>query len=220
MSPLLATRAPAAPAAPALATARPGSRFTKYRRDLRLYLGIALVLLSMLIGAKLMSSADSRTELWTAGSDLSAGTVIQQGDLRPMAVGVDDESSYVNTATSLIGKVLRRSVGAGELIGAAAIADAPPAKHRLVTIAVDPLHAPPGLARGERVDVYVTPSDAASGVSAPELVLSSALVADPGTPDASGSGQLGIVVDVPIAETVKAVQAARGGQVDVVRDGS
>jgi hypothetical protein len=179
-----------------------------------------LVLLSMLIGAKLMSSADSRTELWTAASDLSAGTVIQQGDLRPMAVGVDDESSYVNSATSLIGKVLRRSVGAGELIGAAAVADAPAAKHRLVTIAVDPLHAPPGLARGERVDVYVTPSDAATGVTEPMLVLSGALVADPGSPDASGSGQLGIVVDVPIAETVKAVQAARGGQVDVVRDGS
>ncbi len=220
MSPLLTTRPLVESTKPTLATARPASRFTKHRRDLRLYLGIALVLLSMLIGAKLMSSADSRTELWTAASDLSAGTVIQQGDLRPMAVGVDDESSYVNSATSLIGKVLRRSVGAGELIGAAAVADAPAAKHRLVTIAVDPLHAPPGLARGERVDVYVTPSDAATGVTEPMLVLSGALVADPGSPDASGSGQLGIVVDVPIAETVKAVQAARGGQVDVVRDGS
>jgi hypothetical protein len=174
----------------------------------------------MILGARLISSADSRVELWTAQSGLAAGTVLRADDLRPLAVGVDDPSSYVDTSTSLVGKVLVRPVGAGELIGSSAVSDAPTANHRLVTIAVDPLHAPPGLARGERVDVYVTPADAATGVVLPTLVLSGALVADAGSTDASGSGQLGIVVDVPVADTVKAVQAARGGQVDVVRDGS
>ena len=222
MSPLLSPQRSDVPAASATASvpARPGSRFTKHRRDLRLYVGIGLVLISMLIGAKLVSSADSRVELWTAESDLSAGTVIRATDLRLTAVGVDDPSSYVQSSVSLVGKTLRRSIGAGELIGASAVADQPGQQHRLVTIAVDALHAPPGLARGERVDVYMTQSESSGASPVPLLMLSDVLVSDPGSADASGSGQFGVVVDVPIAQTVKAVEAARGGQVDIVRAGS
>jgi hypothetical protein len=51
------------------------------------------------------------------------------------------------------------------------------------------------------------------------LMLSGALVADPGGTDASGSGQVGVVVDVSTSDAAKAVEAARGGQVDVVRFG-
>ncbi len=222
MSPLLTPQRSdtAAGSTPAPTTVRPGSRFTKHRRDLRLYIGIGLVLVSMLIGGTLMSSANSRVELWTAQSDLSAGTVIRASDLQAVAVGVDDQSSYVATSTSLVGKTLLRSIGAGELIGAAAVADAPIQKHRLVTIAVDALHSPPSLMRGERVDVYMTPTESSGGTAIPLLMLSDALVADPGAADGSGSGQLGVVVDVPIAQTQKAVEAARGGQVDIVRAGS
>jgi hypothetical protein len=74
--------------------------------------------------------------------------------------------------------------------------------------------------RGERVDVYMTPTESSGGTAIPLLMLSDALVADPGAADGSGSGQLGVVVDVPIAQTQKAVEAARGGQVDIVRAGS
>jgi len=173
----------------------------------------------MFVGAKVIASSDTRVQLWTAQSDLAAGTTLRSQDLLPVSVGVDDQSSYVDSSTSLIGKVLRRPIGAGELIGASAVADAVPTKRRLVTIAVDPLHAPPGLARGERVDVYVTPNDASGGPSQPMLMLTGALVSDPGATDATGSGQVGVVVDVSTADAAKAVEAARGGQVDVVRFG-
>lgn len=218
MTPTLTLRK-APPAPSAAVSARSPRRFSGHRKDVRLYLGLALVLGSMLVGAKVIASSDTRVQLWTAQSDLAAGTTLRSQDLRAVSVGVDDESSYVDSSTSLIGKVLRRPIGAGELIGASAVADAAPIKRRLVTIAVDPLHAPPGLARGERVDVYVTPSDAAGGPTQPVLMLTGALVADPGATDGTGSGQVGVVVDVSTADAAKAIEAARGGQVDVVRFG-
>jgi len=222
MSPLLTLRKPPSSPTPqtsAAVAARTPNRFTAHGKDFRLYIGLALVLGSMLLGARVIASSDTRAQLWTAQSDLAAGTTLRADDLHAVAVGVDDPSSYVDSSTSLVGKVLQRPVGAGELIGSTAVGDAVPAKHRLVTIAVDPLHSPPGLARGERVDVYVTPADSASGPLPPTLMLSGALVADPGTSDASGSGQLGVVVDVSTSDAAKAVEAARGGQVDVVRVG-
>jgi len=222
MSPLLTTRTPPSSSTappPAAIAARTPSRFATHRKDVRLYIGLALVLGSMLGGAKVIASSDTRAQLWTAESDLAAGTTLRMDDLRAVSVGVDDPSSYVDSATSLVGKVLRRPVGAGELIGSAAVAEAIATKRRLVTIAVDPLHSPPGLARGERVDVYVTPADSAAGPIPPTLMLAGALVADPGATDASGSGQLGVVVDVATTDAAKAVEAARGGQVDVVRVG-
>ena len=90
---------------------------------------------------------------------------------------------------------------------------------------VDPLHAPLSLARGERVDVYVSPQDGASvgsGVDVlPSLVLPAALVADPGSLDASGSSdQIGVVLEVPAKDAARAVAAARGGEVDLVRVGT
>lgn len=218
MTSITTLRRPSTPSSAAV-TARTPRRLFGHRKDVRLYLGLALVLASMLIGAKVVASSDTRAQLWTAQTDLAAGTTLRAQDLRAAAVGVDDPSSYVDDSTSLIGKVLRRPIGAGELIGASAIADAAPDKRRLVTIAVDPLHAPPGLARGERVDVYVTPSDTSAGPMTPMLMLSGALVADPGGADASGSGQVGVVVDVSTSDAAKAVEAARGGQVDVVRFG-
>ncbi len=55
----------------------------------------------------------------------------------------------------------------------------------------------------------------------PALVLAGALVADPGAADATGAtDQVGVVLDVAAADADRAVAAARGGEVDLVRVGS
>ena len=53
----------------------------------------------------------------------------------------------------------------------------------------------------------------------PALVLSGALVADPGSAD-HANGQVGVVLDVAAKDADRAVAAARGGDVDLVRVGS
>jgi hypothetical protein len=176
------------------------------------------------LGARLVSAADDRVQVWSLAAPLSAGSTLGSDDLVAVPVALEDLAAYVAADSDVVGQVLRRDVAAGELLPAAAVGDGRPGTRRLVTVPVDPLHAPPGLARGERVDVYVTPSDGASvgaGVDVlPSLVLEGVLVADPGAADASGvTDRLGVVLDVAAVDADRAVAAARAGDVDLVRVG-
>ncbi len=210
----------------AVVTSPQARRIRTERRDLRLATGVALVVVSVVLGAKLLSSAGDRVPVWTAKQGLAAGTTLRADDVVAVAVASDGLAAYVPQTSDVTGKVLARDVGAGELVPASALADSATDARRLVTVPVDPLHAPPGLARGERVDVYATPKDGASvgqdGVTVlPTLVLAGALVADPGSVDTAGtSSQIGVVLDVAATDADRAVAAARGGDVDLVRVGT
>ena len=215
------------PARPAPSPTPPSpkvSRLRAGRRDLRLAAGVALVVLSVVLGARLLAAADDRVPVWSLASSLSAGTTLTSADLVAVPVALDDVAAYVGSGTDVVGQVLTRDVAAGELLPAAAVGEGDAGSRRLVTVPVDPLHAPPALARGERVDVYVTPADGAavgSGVDVlPALVLAGVLVDDPGMADASGGTDLlGVVLDVSAEDAERAVAAARAGDVDLVRVG-
>jgi hypothetical protein len=202
----------------------PARRTGVARRDLRLALGVALVVVSVVVGSRVLASADDRVAVWSVASPLAAGTTLAADDLVATPVAVDDLAAYAVTSTDLVGRRTTRDLGAGELVPLSALAGEQPADRRLVTVPVDPLHAPPSLARGETVDVYVSPKDGASvgaGLDVlPALVLPGALVADPGSLDAAGTtDQLGVVLDVAARDADRAVAAARGGEVDLVRVG-
>jgi len=205
----------------------PPARRPQVRRDLRLAAGVALVLVAMVLGARLLAGAGDRTPVWSLRVPLAAGTALHADDLVAVDVGGDAATvaAYVPASDDVTGRRTTRDLAAGELLPTTAIATSSTADRRLVTVAVDPLHAPPGLARGEKVDVYVTPKDGASVGSTvsvlPTLVLAGALVSDPGSTDASGaSAQVGVVLDVAAKDADRAVAAARAGDVDLVRVGS
>ena len=205
-------------------TSPPARRLRSDRRDLRLALGVALVLVSVVLGSRLIASAGDRVDVWAVRAPLAAGTTLHDDDLVRTPVAADSLSAYVLASRDVVGARLTRDVGAGELLPASALGRAG-ADRRLVTVPVDPLHAPPGLARGERVDVYVTPKDGVSvggdGVTVlPSLVLPGVVVADPGAPDPAGaSAQIGVVLDVAAKDADRAVAAARAGDLDLVRVG-
>ncbi len=209
-------------------TSPPARRFRTDRHDVRLALGVALVVLSVIAGSKVIGAVGDRVPLWSLRSALSAGTTLRAADVVAVLVGADALAAYAPESTDVTGSVLARDIGAGELLPLSALAAAHDQLRRLVTVPVDALHAPPGLARGERVDVYVSPKDGASvsqGGSTitvlPSLVLAGALVSDPGATDPAGaSTQIGVVLDVASKDADRAVAAARGGDVDLVRVGT
>jgi hypothetical protein len=208
------------------ATSPPARRLGTGRRDLRLAVGVALVVLSVVLGGRLLAASGDRVLVWSLRQSLAAGTTLHEDDLVAVPAAADTVAAYVPQTTGVAGRTLGRDVASGELLPAAALTDATTADRRLVTVPVDPLHAPPGLARGERVDVYVSPKDGTSvgqdGVTVlPSLALAGALVADPGVTDTAGAtSQVGIVLDVGVRDAARAVAAARGGDVDLVRVGT
>jgi hypothetical protein len=182
--------------------------------DLRLVLGVILVLVSVLAGAKLVSSADKTVRVWAARADLAAGTVLTDGDVRAVRVRlVDNAEQYLAVTRSPAGQTLRRDMGRDELIPAAALGAKPCGM--LVSIPVGAQHVPSTVAKGYRVDVYAT---AKSGSKETVQVLRAVTVQAVQRPRGGlvgSGGEWSVVVRVPGESSVAVVQAVRGSDIDV-----
>jgi hypothetical protein len=167
--------------------------------DLRLVLGVLLVLGSVLIGARVLSSADATVPVWAASGDLAAGTVLTTDDLVPVQVRLDDAAgAYLSTGTRPAGHTLARAVGRGELIPRAALAGAPSLVQ--VALPVQAGYVPPGLTRGRLVDVYAIGTASGSGSAAVPSAASSSAGASsgPAAPSGPGSGVTPVVTAAPV----------------------
>jgi len=164
------TETPASPAANRLAT--PGWL------DSRLVLGVLLVLTSVIVGARLMSSADRSQTVWATTHDLAPGSQLMAGDLSRVRVRLfgHSESYLRGSGPAPTGYFLRRGVGAGELLPFNALSKpGADVSFRLLTVPVGRGHLPPDLAPGAQVDVYVSPGTKAAatttGATPPRLVV-------------------------------------------------
>src|SRR5215218_10248599 len=119
-----AVRQPPAPGAAADALPGPTPRRVRPPRwlDLRLVLGVLLVLGSVLLGARVVSAADATVPVWAATGDLAPGTELTAADLVPVDVRLDDAAqAYVSASTRPEGRSLSRVVQEGELIPRSAL---------------------------------------------------------------------------------------------------
>ena len=190
--------------------------------DLRLVLGVLLVLGSVLLGARVVGAADATVPVWAAQGDLAAGTVLTPGDLAVVEVRLDAVAgSYLSASVRPEGRTLGRAVADGELLPRAALE----ASTDLVRVAL-PVQAgwvPPGLRRGQLVDVYAVADPAAGAVGTADgivnLVVGTApLQAVSGSADgvlSSPTTTVQVVVSVP-ADDAPDVFAAVGGRPLVV----
>jgi hypothetical protein len=131
--------------------------------DLRLVLGVLLVLASVLLGARIVSAADATVPVWAVTGDLAAGTELSAEDLVAVDVRLDDTAAaYLSAGTRPEGRTLARAVRSGELLPRTALEEA----DALVQLAlpVQSGYVPPGLERGQLVDVYAV-ADPAAGAT-------------------------------------------------------
>ncbi len=205
--------------------------------DGRLVLGVLLVLVSVVVGARVLSSADRSSLVWAAARDLTAGSQLQEGDLRAVRVRLFEQSGdYVRaSAAAPVGYVVRRGIGAGELLPRRALTR--PEKDvdfRYVTVPVAVGHFPTGLLRDQQVDVWLTPEPAgqkgAGASPAPDArglrlegaqqVLSSVVVLAGPARDgdfASTGAAVAISLQVRPADVAKLMSAMSLGRIDLVR---
>ena len=157
------TTAATVPAAEALPGPTPRRIRPPRWLDFRLVLGVLLVLGSVLLGARVVGAADATVPVWAVTGDLAAGTELNASDLRAVDVRLGDAAdAYLSTSTRPEGRTLSRAVRAGELLPGAALDEAT----ELVQLAlpVQSGYVPPGLERGQVVDVYAV-ADPAAGAT-------------------------------------------------------
>ena len=135
--------------------------------DGRLVLGVLLVLVSVVVGARVLASADRSEFVWAAASDLTAGSQLGEGDLVAVRVRLFETGpSYLRAdGEPPLGYLVRRGVGAGELLPEQSLArPGADVDFRLVTVPVEAGHYPPTLREDQRVDLWVTPELVPSAV--------------------------------------------------------
>ena len=190
--------------------------------DARLLIGLLLVLVSVVIGAKVFADADERVAVWAVTRDLGADTRLASSDLVSRSVRLDRAAGrYVSADQPLEGLVLRRAVGKDELIPVAALGEAGAPEQRRVVIEVDRFTAA-GLDKGRVVDVYSVRETASNAEPAkPELVLAGVTVAEDVNSGGSafgGSGsKAGVTLVVDVADVAKVIDAVAHGTVFVVQ---
>jgi hypothetical protein len=132
-------------------------------KDGRLVLGVLLVAITALAGAKLLSSADDTTTIWAAKHDLPAGTKLTGDDLTTARVrftNSEDAERYVAADADLKGLVVNRAVDAGEFVPRDAAVSESDGDRTEMPLSVASGRLPSDTAAGDDVDVWVVPKDA------------------------------------------------------------
>ncbi len=205
-------------------------------RDSRLLIGVLLVLVSVVVGARLFALADSTRQWVVAKSALPAGHVVVAGDLTTVSARLDDATSdrYYpgDRLRDLTGATLARPVDAGELVSGADFAGRNTQSTRLVPVIVKAGRLP-ALEPGAHVDVYVFSAGAAaatgSGDQAGDQPNQPAPAAGAGAEslvlhdvefvglEKLASGDRSLTLLVPVDNAIQAVAASQSERVDVVK---
>jgi hypothetical protein len=185
-------------------------RFRSARmRDLRLWFGLTLIVVSMIAGARILSTGEDRMQVWQVTRDLQAGAV--PSDLVPVWVTQDAAHAAYVSASSPVSGTLRWPVAAGQLLPASAITAESGPDARALAVPVEAFRLP-HLQSGDRVDVWTTDTQERTPS---RLVISNVLVSDVST-DASGVGSdVTVLLQVPVDRVGDVVAAARTGAVDL-----
>ncbi len=199
------------------------SRLSRARwLDARLLLGLLLVLLSVVVGAKVLADADQRVQVWSVTRDLGADTPLDGDDLEARSVNLAGSATrYLSAAQSLDGMVLTRPVGRGELLPVSAVATGGGGGMRRIVIEVDRFGVA-GIQKGRVVDVYVVP-ETPSGQTPdpPELVLAGVTVGEDvrsGGSAFGGSGsKAGVTLLVDESDVPELIDAVAHGDVYVAQ---
>jgi hypothetical protein len=167
--------------------------------------GVAIVAVCVLLGARLLAAADDTVAVWSLREDVPAGTTITASQLERVDLrfgSADVAARYLSAGQPLPeGMVLTREVAAGELLPRAALGAGAATAVVEVPVAVPSEAVPASVRAGEVVDVWVTP-DGDGGVTRAVLVLEGVrVVSAPRSGSALGpSTTRQVVVGVPADE--------------------
>lgn len=163
--------------------------------DVRLVVGVALVLVSVAIGARVVSGAGRTRGVVAANRGLAAGKVLTAADLHLAQVRLpaDDKGVYLASIDDAVGKQLRRDVSSGELIAAQAVATSSPRTTLTVALASG---AAPDLATGQRVEIWMSTPSCPSTVLLPEVTVQQVHKDSSGGFGPADDGQ-NVVISVP-----------------------
>lgn len=198
-------------------------------RDPRILIGIAIVAASVLLGARLLGSADDTVGVLAVRADLPAGADVDEGALEVRQIrfaDAVDADRYLSASDGVPKEArLTRAVGAGELLPRAALDTSSEAPLVEVPISVGSDDLPATVRQGSVVDVWVGADGVvgavAKGARATKVLDDVVVVALPGREDSlapEATRQLIVGLDeTKSGDLAKAVGQISTGRVVITR---
>ncbi len=203
-------------------------------RDPRLWIGVGIVVVSVILGARVLAAADDSVSVWAVTDDVAVGDTLTEGDLTARRVrfaAPGDVRRYLSAGETLPSDLrVLRAVGSGELLPRAALGVDRDTKTVEVPIAVEDEQVPSSVASGSVVSVYLI-TTAATGTAVdpkarpdrgPVLVDVAVLDAPPVEESFGTSGKRQVVLAVPTDEVdgfFAALSGAQSPTIVIVRSG-
>ena len=138
------------------------------RLDLRVAVGLLLMVVAVLGGASLIRTAQARTPVLVAAGTVQPGEVIEPSDLRVVEMSVPAGVAYLSASAEgqIAGQVASEPLWDGKVLGPGSVADAPPVGpgEVAITLLLPPESAVGGdVPSGDRVAVLSSPGATAAG---------------------------------------------------------
>lgn len=210
---------PASASSPAaLRLRRPGWR------DPRLAVGLLLVAVSTVVGARLLAVSDDTVTVWATAGPVRAGDAADEVRLVPSRVDLEGDAGAVYLPTDRAPEgVFTHDLAAGELVSSGALGEPDSQRRADLAVAVEAGNVPVDLAAGDLVDVWSVPEPAAAGGTSgvAERVLEEVPVTAVESGSALGATGRQVVVQVDRAGTDlgEVIGTLSGGTVVLVRVG-
>jgi Flp pilus assembly protein CpaB len=169
---------------PAQVGAAPAARRLSSSRwhDPRLAVGIILVAASVVLGARVVTSADDTIPVWSLRHDVPAGKSLTSDDVTIERIhfeSADAADHYFDGDESLPSDLVAdHDLVAGELLAESALSKPETSAVDQMALPVTEGLYPPDLAPGDRVDVWVTDDESVDANPVGEQLLDDAAVLD------------------------------------------
>lgn len=183
------------------------------RLDLRLIIGVVIVIATALAGFALVSAADNTTSVYTAAKSLSPGHVIKDSDLVLTDVKLGKSSSaYLDAKGLTQGAVVTKAVAAGELVPLSAVGTAKQVATTNVVVQLDlPLSSDAVV--GSNVDVWASMAAGQGIFGPPAVIISGAQIAHitEATGLAASTGGVRVEIVVPQSKVAALLESQANG---------
>lgn len=186
---------------------------TTRRIDLRLFIGVAIVVVAAVAGFSLVSSTENTTSVYAASHTLTPGHVLQEKDLVLTDVKLGKSTtSYMTSDQFSPGSVITKSINAGELIPVSAVGTAKQVATTNVVVQLDvPLSAEATV--GSTVDVWASIAAGQGVFGPPAVIIQGAQIAQitEATGLAASTGGVRVEIVVPQSKVAALLESQANG---------
>ncbi len=184
-------------------------------RDLRLWLGILFIAISIVLTQNVLNKATARSQAVIVTNEIPAGSVISQDDLKTVNVVLPQQVKAISDLTEAVGTTATRDLFIGDVLTSDSLSSKTNLNVRLVSVPIRAGHLPK-LDAGHLVDIWMTPSTDGMALPGPaQLLISQAAISD--IPEGiDPTLDTAVTLLIPNTQVQVLVQAMRDGVIDVV----